>query len=60
MSSRYELRLSISDPDYVDTLIIGLVRQGYDVYYNPDVNLVCCTITDDEIEKIKDPKKDNT
>lgn len=30
---RYELSINILDKKYVDTLIIGLVRQGYSVYY---------------------------
>jgi len=50
---RYELSIHVSDANYVDDLIISLVRQGYNVYYNSDENVVCCTIADEELIEIK-------
>ncbi len=50
---RYEIKIDILNKDYVDTLIVALVRQGYDVYLNEEDNLLCFTITEEEIEEIK-------
>ncbi len=49
---RYEISINIVDSDYIDSLIIALVRQGYDVYYNPDDNVVCYTTEEGEIQEI--------
>jgi len=51
---KYELKLQILDKNYVDQLITALVRQGYAVYYHEDENVVCFTITDDEITKLEE------
>ena len=50
---RYEIRISILNKDYVDNLIVSLVRQGYDVYLNEDDNLVCFITSEEEIQEIK-------
>lgn len=50
--SKYELSIEILDKDYIDTLIVSLVRQGYSVYYNETEQVVCCTITDGELTKL--------
>jgi hypothetical protein len=50
---RYELKLGVLNKNYVDTLIVSLVRQGYNVYYNEEEKVICCTITDDELQEIK-------
>lgn len=54
---RYELAITILDPTYVDQLIVALVRQGYEVYYNGDGGdgkpVVCFTTTAEELTEIK-------
>jgi len=50
---RYELAINVLDEKYVDDLIVSLVRQGYSVYYNDEEKRVCCTVTDDELTKLK-------
>jgi len=51
----YEVALKISDEKYVDSLIIALVRQGYEVYYNSEEGkgLVCFKTYDEEVTEIK-------
>ena len=49
---RYEVAIKILDENYVDNLIIALVRQGYDVYYNSDENIVCFTTDKEELTQI--------
>lgn len=49
----YEIKINIIDKKYIDLLIVALVRQGYDVYYNEDENAVCFQINKDEITEIK-------
>jgi len=49
----YEVAINISDNDYIDTLVISLVRQGYEVYYNDDENKVCFKTYDDEVREVK-------
>ena len=50
---KYEVAIQVLDKDYVDQLIVSLVRQGYAVYYNEEDKKVCFTATDEEITKIK-------
>jgi len=53
---RYELRIEIMDSHYIDALITALVRQGYNVYYNPDngnKGTVYTTIMDDVLDEVK-------
>ena len=49
----YEVAIKIDDNDYIDTLVISLVRQGYEVYYNDDEDVVCFKTYDDEVREIK-------
>jgi len=49
----YEVAIKIDDNDYIDTLVISLVRQGYEVYYNDDENKVCFKTYDEEVREIK-------
>ena len=37
----YEVAINITDNNYIDILVISLVRQGYEVYYNDDEDIVC-------------------
>ena len=53
---KYEIAINVFDEKYVDNLIVALVRQGYNVYYNPDTGdkgVVCFTATDEEVNKIE-------
>lgn len=50
---RYEVRIGILAPTYIDSLIVSLVRQGYDVYYNEDEKVVCYTADETELTAIK-------
>ena len=53
--SRYEVKLQISDETYIDSLVISLVRQGYDVYYCKEENIVCFEVWSNEsLQKIKE------
>lgn len=49
---RIEVSIYILDKNYIDSLIVALVRQGYDVYYNEDENKVCFLTDEDEIIEI--------
>lgn len=53
---RYEIPIYIIDKDYIDTLIVALVRQGHDVYYNEDDNRVCFTMDEGDMNKILEDK----
>lgn len=53
---RYEISIKILDKDYVNSLVIALVRQGYDVYYNADEGVVCYDTDKEEIREIKEKK----
>ena len=46
---RAEISVYINDERYVDSLITSLVRQGYDVYFNPDDKKVCFSVDESEI-----------
>jgi hypothetical protein len=50
---KYEIAINIIDKNYIDSLIVALVRQGYNVYYNEDENVVCFTAMNDEVTQIK-------
>ena len=53
---KYEVALRVLDEKYVDQLIVSLVRQGYNVYYNEDERekgVVCFTATDEEVKKLE-------
>jgi hypothetical protein len=49
----YEVAINISDNNYIDTLVISLVRQGYEVYYNKDEDVVCFKTYDEEVREVK-------
>ena len=49
---RYEITINIIDPSYVDKLVVALVRQGYDVYYNDDDKKVCFNTDESELTKL--------
>jgi len=49
---KYEIAINILDKNYIDSLIVALVRQGYAVYFNEDEGVVCFSATDDEVTKI--------
>lgn len=50
---RYEIKIEILNKDYVDNLIVALVRQGYDVYLNEEENVICFTIMEEDIKEVK-------
>ena len=47
--SRVEVRIEIADKNYVDSLIVALVRQGYEVYLSYDKDAVCYMIDKEEL-----------
>lgn len=49
----YEVAIKIENNDYIDSLVISLVRQGYEVYYNDDEDVVCFKTYDEEVREIK-------
>ena len=49
----YEVAIKIADEHYIDALVISLVRQGYEVYYNKDEDVVCFKTYDEEVKEIK-------
>ena len=51
---RYELRIKILDPHYVDDLVITLARQGYAPYISERGELVCFDIDENEMIEIKE------
>lgn len=57
MVEKYEIAIDISDKNYIDSLIVALVRQGYNVYYNEEENVVCFTAGEFEVRKLKIDRK---
>jgi len=58
MSTRYEVKVDILDEDYLDPLIVSLVRNGYDVYMSWDSfhggkKEVCFCVVDEDMKPIK-------
>jgi hypothetical protein len=51
---RYELKIEILNKDYVDNLIVSLVRQGYAVYLNEDEGLVCFEVSDTDLTRLEE------
>jgi hypothetical protein len=49
---RSEIRLKCVNNEYIDSLIISLVRQGYEVYLRSEDNEVCFLIDNEEITPI--------
>ncbi len=50
---KFEISIYIVDKNYIDSLIVALVRQGYEVYYNEDENKVCFNTDEEELIEIK-------
>ena len=53
MSKRFEISVDVSDSEYIDPLVISLVRQGYEVYYNSSESLVCFIVEEQNVTEIK-------
>jgi hypothetical protein len=53
---RYEIKIDIKETTdkYVDGLILGLVRAGYDVYQSWEDSRICFTANDDDVEEVKE------
>ena len=51
--NEYEIRLHINDKKYIDSLVVSLVRQGYEVYFDDDEEVVYFQTYDDEVRKIE-------
>ena len=49
----YEISIKILDKNYVDSLIVALVRQGYEVYLSIDGDAVCYGATDEDVREVK-------
>lgn len=50
---RFEVSMNILNKEYMDNLIVALVRQGHEVYYNEDENKVCYIADKEELIEIK-------
>ena len=48
-----QVSINIIDKEYIDSLIVALVHQGYDVFYNSDDNVVGFNTLDSELTAIK-------
>jgi len=48
----HEISIFIDDKNYVDSLIISLVRMGYEAYLSYDKDAVCFTTCGDEVKEI--------
>lgn len=57
MVEKYEIAIDVLDKNYIDSLIVALVRQGYNVYYNEESNVVCFTAGEFEVRELKIDKK---
>ena len=53
---RYEISIGIDKPEHLDAMILGLVHQGYAVYYNDDEKKLCFTAADYEVIELKESK----
>jgi len=53
---KYQITIHIDNnlgKDYVDSLIVALARQGYEVYFDIDGN-VCFNGTEEEVFEVKE------
>lgn len=50
--NEYEICLHINNKKYVDTLLVALARQGYEVCLVDEDEVVCFKTYDDEVRKI--------
>ena len=48
----YEVTIEIDNKKYMDSLIVSLVRQGYNTYLSYDKN-ICITVPEEDIKEIK-------
>ena len=44
-----EISILIEDDDYIDSLIVALARQGYEVYFSWDKTSVCFMVDEGSI-----------
>jgi len=49
----YEISLRITEKNYVDSLIVALVQQGYEVYFDYEKEHICFQTVEDEVREIK-------
>ena len=49
---RYEVVITILDPDYVDQLVVAFARQGYAPYINADDKIVAFTVDESDLNKV--------
>lgn len=52
----YEVAIEIIDEKYIDSLVVSLVRQGYEVYYIQEDDIVCFKTYGKEVREIKKPE----
>lgn len=55
--SSYEVKIAVLDTEYIDQLVISLVRQGYSVHFNAEdeqKGVVCFVAGDDTVVEIKE------
>lgn len=53
----HEISIFIDDKDYIDSLIISLVRMGYEAYLSYDKDAVCFTTCGDEVKETNKESK---
>ena len=53
----FEISLNIINEKYVDSLMVSLIHQGYNVYYNPMDRVVHFTISENEVFEIPGKEK---
>jgi hypothetical protein len=53
---RYEIKIDIKETTdkYVDGLILGLVRAGYNVYRSWEGDKICYNANDDDVEEVNE------
>ena len=51
--NRCEIKIDIIDDNYKDELIVALVNQGYEVYYNSFENCVCYIVNREDVNMIE-------
>ena len=49
---RYEFKIEVLAPDYVDDLVVCLARQGYSPYITQEGD-VCFTVDSEDMHEIK-------
>lgn len=51
MKKTYQVSIDIIDSEYKDMLIMGLIHQGYQVFFDED-NKLCTIMSDEQIKEI--------